>query len=141
MKISNENFQIQGITTVRSIHSDIEYYVLYNDLIDCNSDYECEQKVDIFLNNFCASATPTTHTLTVTSVATTTDISIKTITKQFTITDVRSTTIFSTIATTKTKTVIITPIIQSCSPQVTNKGLDTTITTIVCPSYIQYDPE
>ena len=95
----------------------------------------------MFLNNFCASATPTTHTSTVTSVTATTDISIMTTTKQLTITEVWSTTIFSTIATTKIETVTITPIIQSCSPQVTNDGHDTTITTTVCPSYIQHDPE
>ena len=82
--------------------------ILFYDHIGCGN--LCEEKVDRFLNNFCANATPTTLTSTVTDTQTTTSTSIKTetvtsvspttVTRYSTIRNVQKTVIVSTIATT-----------------------------------------
>ena len=150
MKINNENFQIHSITSVRSTYSDLEYYALYNDLADCNNDNRCEQNIDMVFNSFCASATPTTHTLTVTDTQTVTSTS--TLIETETVTSIPPTTVerYLTITVTDRRTIIITKMItitpttciQSCNSRVTDEGYDTTITTTVYSSYniIQYDP-
>ena len=115
-------------------------------LIDCYSN-QCEQEVNMFFNSFCASATPTTLTSTVTDTQTITNIqtvtststsietvtvtSVMTTTKHLPVTAVQNTTIlFSTIAITTTEVVIVTPTIQVCSPKVSNDSHHTALITI-----------
>ena len=139
--------------------------ILFYDHIGCGN--LCEEKVDRFLNSFCANVTPTTLTSTVTDTQTTTSTSIKTetvvsvipttVARYTTIRNVQQTVIVSTIATTTTEMVTITPTIPTttivsttivtvspiCTPKLINEHrfCQTTTTTTVYPSCIQSGPE
>ena len=138
----NANICVKFVNRYQDMAKMVRVFAMANYIHDTNNachnltvckDGRCEQEVDMFLNNFCASATPTTvtHTSIVTDTKTTPSISIctdpetetvtnemnitvtstMTTTKHSTITEVKNTTVtmFSTIVTTTTEMVNITP--------------------------------